>query len=456
MRMERTWHTRTAILLLAAVAALLIFTSAQASQHDNTPVYPGQPNTTPELMSLAQKLGESANWTCVPVIPDSCGCGKQMSAKGCVPSGNKHQCMCTNTTNGFTSVGVCVSTLVCQGTKTAEGGAQEISKAVGDIFKGLLDKLMQKGGGGGGGDQGQQPGTDPSQFQQGCTSYYTVTVPTTDPCAIYNPNPLGGLGGSSDISSSLLGALGQPAASPPSVSEKIASKAPQSAGDEAAATTAAATTTTATTTPAASATSSAALSPELRGDVKITDGGATVVAGSRDVEGNVEIAGFYGGDTLAGQASSLAARMCETRPWASTTGLLSIFIPTTFLDGLCTWSGYKVGATVPDVQPRTVTPPSARPAQTPPPPPPPAVITIPPEVEIWAEPARVRLGVRTYIFWNSRGVDTCRVSGPSFTQEGVSGGASTVPLSDASTFSVVCSAPDGSTVSDSVTVNLAL
>jgi hypothetical protein len=77
-------------------------------------------------------------------------------------------------------------------------------------------------------------------------------------------------------------------------------------------------------------------------------------------------------------------------------------------------------------------------------------------LNVWAEPASVRLGTRTYIFWTSRGATTCAVIGPNFTQTSLSGGASTVPLSGATTFTMECTAPDGTKATDTVTVNLAI
>jgi hypothetical protein len=86
----------------------------------------------------------------------------------------------------------------------------------------------------------------------------------------------------------------------------------------------------------------------------------------------------------------------------------------------------------------------------------PQVTGLQPAVDIWAEPDRVRLGTRTYIFWQSRDVESCEALGPSFEQRSLSGGASTVPISDASTFRIECTAADGTVVSDSVTVFLAI
>ena len=81
---------------------------------------------------------------------------------------------------------------------------------------------------------------------------------------------------------------------------------------------------------------------------------------------------------------------------------------------------------------------------------------MPPEADIWAEPASVRLGTRTYIFWNARGVVSCEERGPSFEQNSLSGGASTVPISGPTTFVIECLTSASTTVRDSVTVQIAI
>ncbi len=196
----------------------------------------------------------------------------------------------------------------------------------------------------------------------------------------------------------------------------------------------------------------------LQGDIVIGGSGGMLYVRSRDAESNTEVAGFYGGNTLGqSQSSSLIGRMCSTRPWGG--GVLGGLISGTFFDGLCLKFGYQVGAIAltpggggsttkrPVI---TITQnPVSRPATT-------SAPVIRPEVDIWANPSSVRLGTRTYIFWNTSGVDSCVQAGPNFSHNTLSGGASTVPLSDASTFTIECKTADGQTVSDSARVNLAL
>ena len=188
----------------------------------------------------------------------------------------------------------------------------------------------------------------------------------------------------------------------------------------------------------------------LFGAIKISATGATILANLR--QGVTEVAGFFGGNTFnALGAPSIVGRLCATRPWAQSSFLAAI-IPPGFFDALCAKAGYQVG-----IIPTTYVPPITqiykRPA-TPPPMPP--MNLGPVSVEIWAEPPAVRLGTRTYIFWNAKGVLTCEVTGPNFTQKSLSGGASTVPLSGPTTYSIECAAPDGTKTDKSVTVNLAI
>lgn len=192
----------------------------------------------------------------------------------------------------------------------------------------------------------------------------------------------------------------------------------------------------------------------LRGDINARPVGATVVAGSRDTQANVEVAGFYGGSTFSGQGGGLIGAWCKSRPWAS--NFLGKIITPTFFDNICKSRGYQVG-TPPPPPPVTLEQtkkPAAKTATTPA-----ATSTtpaVPPKVDIWAVPASVPLGGRTSIFWNTQGVTNCTETSPNggFNQNSLSGGAATQPITAATTFSISCLAPDGSPVTGSVTVNL--
>ncbi|HEY4526864.1 MAG TPA: hypothetical protein VJK53_03390, partial [Candidatus Paceibacterota bacterium] len=181
----------------------------------------------------------------------------------------------------------------------------------------------------------------------------------------------------------------------------------------------------------------------------------TILAGSVDQSGNSVTAGFFGSDTFTGQPTGVIANLCQSRPWAS--NILSYVLPPTFFDSLCVLRGYQVGKPQPVIPKVTIiqSTPKATPKAVP------ATSTMPtvtPKVSIWAVPATVPLGSRTSIFCNSQGVTNCAVSSPdgSFSQNSLSGGASTVALTGATTFTMSCIAPDGSHVTDYVTVNLSI
>jgi hypothetical protein len=172
------------------------------------------------------------------------------------------------------------------------------------------------------------------------------------------------------------------------------------------------------------------------------------------MQSNTTVAGFYGSDTFGGQQpQGLAAGLCRSRPWAS--NFLSVVIPPSFFDGLCTWRGYQVGTPpppAPTLQQTHVTskPATVQPATTTP--------AIPARVDIWAAPASVPLDTRTSIFWNTQSVSDCIETSPdgSFNHSTLSGGAATVPITGPTIFTISCIASDGSPVTDSVTVNLSI
>lgn len=204
------------------------------------------------------------------------------------------------------------------------------------------------------------------------------------------------------------------------------------------------------------------LPPGAYGDVKILSNGTTIIAGVR--EGKTEVAGFFGTNSTSG--TSAVAKMCTNRPWSK--NFLSYIIPPSFFDSLCTWRGYAVGpSTAPVVTTKTTTPATqpvvtkttvggtkTTPAKA-------TTTTAQPlnaKVDIWASPTTVPLGARTSIFWNTQGVTDCIETSPdgSFTQTTLKGGASTVPLTQSTTFTISCIAPNGAHITDSVVVQIAL
>jgi hypothetical protein len=347
-------------------------------------------------------------------------------------------------------------------------GLEQVQKILG----GLFDKLMQQASGGQSGS-GSTPTTGTTGQTTGCSQYYQVSQPTSDPCAYYVPPVSGQLTDSTQTGSSISDLLGQlgssdPASEPISnalstigaqsgtgVSQSILSQIQTSAGANTTGAQGATTSTTTTTTVATP--NPFSLVPGIRGDIQFLADGATIIAGTRNENTQTEVAGFYGSETIGGgQPAGLVSALCKSRPWA--TNFLSTIVAPTFFDSLCSWRGYQVGTPEPvfpqvsvtQSAPKPVTTPSSAQVSTEP--------TVPPKVDVWAVPAAVPLGSRTSVFWNTEGVTDCTVSSPdgSFSQNTLSGGASTVPLVTATTFTISCLAPDGTPVTDYVTVNLSI
>jgi hypothetical protein len=195
-----------------------------------------------------------------------------------------------------------------------------------------------------------------------------------------------------------------------------------------------------------------------QGNIQVVPNGATIVANTVDTGSNSAVAGFYGADTLgAQQPTSLVAQLCQNRPWAG--NFLSYIIPPSFFDGLCQWQGYTVGtppAQQSSPQSNVTLTQQSVPATSAPTTP--SAPTVQPQVQIWAVPASVPLGARTTIDWAAQGVSNCTETSPdgSFSQNSLQGSAATVPLTGATTFTISCQAPDGTPVTDYVTVNIAI
>jgi len=294
----------------------------------------------------------------------------------------------------------------------------------------------------------------------GCTQYYQVTTPSSDPCAYYVPpvsSTLSGTGSTdTSVSDQLLNALGADTSTNTNTDTNVSDILNSTTTTDTATTVATGTAIIVSTSSVLVPTNATVgLIPGISGDIKILGNGATILAGSTDVTSNTTVAGFYGADTFNSQPLGLVANLCISRPWA--TNFLSAIIPPTFFDGLCSLRGYQVGqpqpaASAPAVSftqsaPQT----AAAPVAT-------TTSDVQPKADIWASPASVTLGSRTSVFWDSQGVTSCTETSPdgSFSQATLSGGASTVPITGATTFTISCITADGSHVTDDVTVNLSI
>ncbi len=398
-------------------------------------------------IALAQSGASTvANVTCVACVAEA-KAKKQDPLTYCKPR------VCSDPTNGTTN-GHCVLT-ECRAEnfsgagQSGNAGLDQVAKILGD----LMGKLMQQG------QQGQQGQSQtPQQTETRCTQYVLVSDVSQlqgNPCATYVAPVSSQINGGSSLSealgdtsgSSLSDALLSNTNTNTNTSETTLNTSDTNAGTRS--------TTTATTTLPVGSTLLVP-PPGLSGDIQVLNNGATIVAGTRDVNANQETAGFYGAGSFGEQPKTLVGRWCQSRPWAA--NFLSAIVPSSFFDSLCVWRGYQVGVPPqqsPSLQQKTVSSGKATPAaqastST--------ASAIPPKVDIWAVPAAVPLGARTTIFWNTQGVSNCVETSPdgNFNHATLSGGAATVPITGATTFTISCDAPDGSHVTGYVTVNLSI
>ncbi len=360
----------------------------------------------------ARAVGNDADLQCIPAIPP-CPCGMIMGPKGCIGGPNKFMCPCSDTTSGFVTSGHCLADQKCHGEST--GGMAPMLPMIPMPMPKMSMMMMP--------DPCAAGGATGSSSPAGCGGGYdTGSGSIFDTSAYFNA-------GTSDSGS----AFDNLNKSTGGVSNFLVNATATAQTDDSGAAPIVPTTT-----------------ANLTGVIRIGGAGATIVANLKD--GVSEVAGFFGGNALnAIGAASVAGRLCATRPWAQS--IISKVIPSAFFDGLCKFGGYQVGIITPQVNVGgTIKIPTTKQKPTIPIP----AVAGTPSATIWAEPASVRLGTRTYIFWKSVGVIDCTVSGPNFSHMTLSGGASTVPLSGATTYSIECTAPDGSKVSDLVTVDLAI
>lgn len=467
------------------------------------------------LITSPAFVSADANAQCNPWFPP-CPCKggimlDPMTGQ-CQGSGNTANCepgVCQEQTPKGPVKGICVAPGKCEGKLTAEGKGVGLGQA-GQFFQQAMQGIQQamqgmKGGGGGGGG-GQQQGGQQGGQQSGlggllgntpwttgtCTgTQYDVSYPSTDPCARYKqPTSEALLGGQTGAGSSLLNQLTggngssqvdstgggggdglDTANDQTSASEAIlrggsnTQSSAQSVGTASNSQTAAQTGTSATNTGVTTSGDVAGMVPGgPRGDITADQAGLTITAGSRDVPGNSEVAGFFGASTgNAGLSKSIIGRWCATRPWA--TNFLGKIVPAAVFDGLCTRAGYKVGEESaasgsgdidrPPVtvlqqkrnSPRATTTPAQATSTGP----------VPPgRVQIWAVPSAVSLGSRTSIFWATENVTGCTEtsSDGNFNQSSLSGGASTVPLAGPTTFIISCRDGAGVEIKGSVTVTI--
>jgi hypothetical protein len=432
---------------------------------------------------MGQTGSTVADAQCVPAKP-VCGCRLIMEDGKCKSGENKFLCPCKDPRG---VAGICTGDQKCKAVsyQGLGGGSQGIDQgmqALGQALGGIFQKLMggQPGGGSSGGSSdgsGSGSGGGSGFGGSGCTHYYQVSTQTSDPCAYYVPPVSGGLGGigSSSAGSDLLNSLFDTTGSQqnisnllngngsgPNIADQIITGGNGGGNNSQGSGSGAQAVNTLLNPFNPSAVSTLPLQSGLSGNIFITGSGATFQVNSQDTNSNSAVAGFLGSDVTTGEPQGLVAGLCQSRPWTS--NFLSVIVPASFFDGLCSWQGYQVGQPAPQpgigggsnpvLDQHPVISPHPRPGTgsgttTP---------IIPPRVAIWAVPASVPLGARTSIFWTSQGVTGCMETSPdgSFSQNTLSGGASTVALAGITTFTISCISPDGSPVTDYVTVTISL
>lgn len=372
---------------------------------------------------------------------------------------------CQDAEPGGITKGMCANKTTCKAVSSTGLNGQSSAvdtgmKLLGQVLGPLLSKLLAPSPAAPAAAPAATTATSPTGTS-GCTSYYPTSAPSSDPCAYYVPPTSSSLttGTASTLTTSdqLLNALGGSTGSTDTSNTNTNTNTnlvtPLLGQLQTAAGTVAASTTSTTTIPTFLGLSGAS------GDIQLLPNGATIIGSEVDTSGNSAVAGFYGGDTFGtGQPQGLAAQLCESRPWASS--VVSYVIPASFFDGLCQWQGYQVGTPPAAAQvQQTVTLTQQTPAPV-------AATTTPvtttsviaPQVQIWAVPASVALDTRASIFWNTQGVTNCTETSPdgSFTENTLSGGAATVPLTGATTYTISCLDSNNNPVTGYVTVNLSI
>ena len=395
---------------------------------------------------VASAVGLQADAQCIPVTP-VCGCGQIMGSNGCQGGSNKFLCPCVDNTNGHATPGTCQADNKCHATGLDSGISQ-----LSGILQQVLGKLLQGSPSG-----GAAPAPVPTTAT-GCTTSYFQTSDITqlsNPCAQYVAPPVTIPTSTSTIGCDILSQQLGLCNTAPTTDQTTNTNTNTNTNVNTAPSTSLTSLFSATNTINLSGLGvPSALTPGSSGNITFSLNGATIYGNSQDLTSNTGVAGFYGSDTFGGQPQGIAAQLCVSRPWA--TGFLSNILPVSFFDGLCSSNGYQVGAppapTAPVVQLQQSAPAPAPTTTVP------VDLGITPAVRIWATPASVPLDTRTSIYWTSQGVVNCTETSPdgSFSQNSLSGGAATVPITGATTFTISCLDGNGNPVTGSTTVNLSI
>jgi hypothetical protein len=369
---------------------------------------------------------------------------------------------CTDSTG---TSGHCTAKMICHGEKSGDGASL---KSIGDLLKGIGDMMQAMKG-------SPAAGTPATAATSACPNgTYTVTMPSTDPCATYQASaatiaasqvPSSITGSGSDLASLLgLGGAGSALTNAMGGISNTSDPSVSSGGMN--------------VLPTASSTEQAPIQPQgngIHGDIKVDLDGATAFASNQDQLDNQTVAAFYGIEGMNVDPNAVAVRMCLTRPWV--TNFLASIAPPAFFDGLCNLHGLNVTTAIRASASSNAGPPSmsvdaasvskasqVSKAHT-------IVATttatttpvgytgpdVPPQVQIWAVPTTVSSGSRSSLFWNTQGVYNCKITNPdgSFSQNTLSGGAATLALTADTTYTISCLKPDNTPDTAYTTIKIA-
>lgn len=356
--------------------------------------------------------------------------------------------------------GFCTPAQTCQATWYTS----LLSGVVNQVGMGLLNNALRGALGGGTPTTGQRiPVTSGGGSTTGCRQYTRTSVRTNDPCAIYVPATSTSQTSREYIDQVLRSIRTAPSGgiqtyTPPKQQPQTLGQKIEAVSDSLFNWNQTKIPLTTPKAPEQTPNYTSSVQEGGRSDLRVSATGITLEAGFRNFSANTDTSAFFGASV---KAPTPAERLCLVRPWQNS--IISPYIPATLFDDACAKRGYRAGivaAAAPAAKPAVSTQPvsATKPGATAK-----ATSTVPyvaPSIDIWAVPSSVSIGSRTSIYWYSKGVESCTVSSPdgSFRQNALANlyGASTVPLTGATIFSLSCLAPDGSPVTDFVKVGVGI
>lgn len=397
-----------------------------------------------------EAAGIMADLMCLPKADPPCPCGQSLGPKGCRPDpSNRFGCDCFDETSGFITPGKCVATQKCQASSPAGQPQIPMIPMPPPPMPPSPSTDMPCGFG------GPTSAATTSTSTSGCPGGYdfSSSFPTYDYSSIFDSSNTGGISGIDGIGSGINSGA---SSDPNSVSSLLDGTidlggSTQSSGS---------------VVPGGTAANSTPRPPfgsaeGISGDLRLQGTVATLMVSNRDTSRGTQVSGMFGFTVAPGiTANTVFKSMCGMRQWANS--YLSLIIPSTYFDSLCTARGLALnarvagsaaGAASSGASSAAAAPRPPAPAPVPPPTPPAYLGEL--RASIWAAPPAVSVGGRTSIFWDAKGVVSCSITSNdgSFSGSSLSGHGSTLPLTKNTTFSINCQSAT-STVSNQVVVTV--